>query len=497
MKQDQTPKDQYYVAPIAREFEGASLGDRRLEARLLKVVEAIAPAPHRSLPQAAASAKDLQGAYRFLANTAVRPEALLQPHIEQTVQRCEKARVVIVAHDSSEIEYDGLVRRKGLGFLRSESTQGFFAHTSLAMAADGTRLPLGVLGLHCWTRETLGKSKKDGRKLTQREYAQREAKESDRWGAQVKGTAQQVGGRAELIHVMDREADAFPLLAELTATHHRFVIRATYARAARADEHSPKETMPTIVAQAQGVLQTEVPVSARPASGKPARDQTFQPRESRQATVEFSACTLHLKRPPHALGPEWLPINVVHVREVDAPQGLEPIEWFLYTSEPVDTPEQVVQVVEHYRSRWVIEEFYKALKTGCSLEDRQLESYDALVNALCIFIPMAWQMLLLRTLARTKPDAAATTVLSSTQIEVLGACGKQRLPPLPTVKQALLAIATMGGYIRTKRGPGWLVLGRGMEKLLLLEAGWTARQAQEGLACAVPSRQPDPRSAQS
>jgi hypothetical protein len=50
--------------------------------------------------------------------------------------------------------------------------------------ADGTRLPLGVLALHCWTRETLGKSKENGRKLTQRQYAQRQGKESDRWAAQ-------------------------------------------------------------------------------------------------------------------------------------------------------------------------------------------------------------------------------------------------------------------------------------------------------------------------
>jgi hypothetical protein len=472
-------EDTLYVPPIAQEFRDAPLGDRRLQTRLLKVVEGIAPAPHRSLPQSASSARELQGTYRFLRNKAVAPESILKPHIEQTVERCEKSQRVIVAHDTTEVEYEGTVRRQGLGYLRSNSTQGFLAHISLAVRSDGSRLPLGVLALHCWTRPTLGKSKNNGKKLTEREYAKRQDKESKRWGEQIEQTKTVVGMRAQLVHVMDREADAFELLAQLTAAGDHFVIRATYPRAARADEQSPKETMQVIVARARGTLQTEVPVSARAPSGKPARDKTFAPRESRRAKLEFSAQTLQLKRPAYARGPSWLTVNVVHVLEVDAAQGDEPIEWFLYTTEPVDTGEQVLQVVEAYRTRWTIEEFNKALKTGCSLEERQLESYRALLNVLCLFIPMAWQMLLLRTLTRTAPDAPATTVLTATQLEVLRECGSHKLGSSPSVSQVLIAVAIMGGYIPNKRGPGWLVLGRGMEKLLLLESGWTARAARE------------------
>jgi hypothetical protein len=487
MTQPLAPEDPFYVPPIAREFVGAPLGDRRLNARLEKVVEAIAPAPGRSLPQAAGNARQLQGLYRFLGNEAVGPVALLQPHIENTIERSEMAQRVLVVHDTTQCEYEGASRRQGLGHLHTEQSQGFLAHISLAIRADGSRLPLGVLALHCWTRETLGKSKKDGRKLTEREYAERTDKESGRWGAQVQRTEELVAGRAELIHVMDREADVFELLAQMVAASRRFVVRATYARAARANEQAPQETMPAIVSRAKGLLQTDVPISARRPSGKPARDKTFVPRESRVAKLEFSACTLHLKRPQYSDGPKWLPVNVVHVREVETPQGEQPIEWFLYTSEPVDTAAQVAAVIEHYRTRWTIEEFNKALKTGCSLEQRQLESYEALVNILSIFIPMAWQMLLLRTLARAEPEAPATKVLTSPQIEVLRVFGSKKLPPLPTVKEALIAVAIMGGYIPTKRGPGWLVLARGMEKLLLLEAGWTARGNRDAPSGATPA----------
>lgn len=490
MSETTQTEDAFYVPPIAHEFRGASLGDRRLQARLVKVVEAIAPAPHKSLPRSASMARELQAIYRFLGNKAVGARALLQPHIEQTVGRCEQAQRVIVAHDTTECEYTGTVRRPGLGYLRSTATQGFLAHISLAVRADGSRLPLGVLALHCWTRPTLGKSKKNGRKLKDHEYAKLQDKESNRWGEQIERTKAVVGSRAQLIHVMDREADAFELLSQLTAANDCFVIRASYPRIARTDEHSPNETMQVLVSRAQGMLQTEVPIASRASSSKPARDKTFVPRDSRRVKLAFAASTVQLRRPRYAKGPSWLTVHAVHAYEVEVAEGDEPVEWFLYTSEPVDTPPEVLAVVETYRTRWTIEEFNKALKTGCSLEDRQLESYRALLNALCLFIPMAWQMLLLRTLARCSPDAPAETVLSPTQIEVLRTCGSRQLVTHPTVGQVLLAVAILGGYLPNKRGPGWLVLGRGIEKLLLLEVGWTAARSIREKLPPPPSAKP-------
>ena len=465
--------DEFYVPPISQEFQGAPLGDRRRQARLLKVVEGLAPAPRKSLPQTAATKRELDGLYRFLSNKAVKPQSVLQPHIEQTAKRCEAFGRVVVAHDTTECEYDGKVRREGLGYLRSRKTQGFLAHISLAVRGDTSHLPLGVLALHTWTRQTLRPKKTGGRKLSGGDYAKITDKESKRWAEQVDKTHQVLGERATPIHVMDREADAFELLRELLAKGRHFVIRVSKPRNARADEQSTTEPIQTLAARAQGIFETQVPISERAPSSTPQLNKTFPARESRQAKLVFSASRVQLKRPRYLEGELWLTLNVVHVHEIDAPQGVEPVEWFLYTSEPVDTPQDVVQVVEDYRGRWPIEEFNKALKTGCSLEERQLESYRALLNALCIFIPMAWQMLLLRTLARTSPNARAETVLTLSQIEVLRELGTQKVPPNPNVSQVLIAVAILGGYVPNKRGPGWLTLGRGLEKLLLLERGWT------------------------
>jgi IS4 transposase len=100
------------------------------------------------------------------------------------------------------------------------------------------------------------------------------------------------------------------------------------------------------------------------------------------------------------------------VWEVNAPVGTEPVEWRLMTTEPIDTDEQVLRIVDWYRTRWMIEEYFKALKTGCAFEQGQLASFHTLCVALALLAPMAWRLLLLRYLARELPTTAATVVLT-------------------------------------------------------------------------------------
>jgi hypothetical protein len=168
----------------------------------------------------------------------------------------------------------------------------------------------------------------------------------------------------------------------------------------------------------------------------------------------------------------------VHVREIDAPDDADPVEWLLATTDPASSVQEVRSIVESYRTRWVIEEFFKALKTGCAIEKRQHESYDALLKMVAVCLPIAWRMLLLRALARAQPDAPATTALTPSQIAVLVACSSTRLPTSPSAKQAFDAIAVLGGHHKSNGHPGWLVLGRGMDYLLTLERGWLARSQQ-------------------
>jgi hypothetical protein len=168
---------------------------------------------------------------------------------------------------------------------------------------------------------------------------------------------------------------------------------------------------------------------------------------------------------------------VVFGWEAQPPPGETPVEWWLVTTESIDTIDHVLQIVEWYRTRWLIEEFFKCLKTGCAYEKRQLESLDTLLVALALLAPIAWQLLLLRHLARVLPAAPAHVVLTPRQLLVLRASpGGATLSPQPTTKEALRAVARLGGHLRQNGEPGWLVLGRGLQKLLQREAGWAAAE---------------------
>ena len=150
------------------------------------------------------------------------------------------------------------------------------------------------------------------------------------------------------------------------------------------------------------------------------------------------------------------------------------VDWKLLTTEPTDTPQQVERVVDIYRRRWVIEEFFKALKTGCAIEGRQLESLHALQNATAMMLPIAWHLLAIRTSARQSPHAPATRVFNQVQLQILRKLTDRPPPDNATVADALSALAALGGHIKNNGDPGWMVLGRGYKDLIAAERVWRA-----------------------
>jgi hypothetical protein len=196
----------------------------------------------------------------------------------------------------------------------------------------------------------------------------------------------------------------------------------------------------------------------------------------RIARLGFAATRIVIPRPQYLFDPlaKQIDLSLVHVYEIDPPKQEPAVEWFLYTSEPVETPEQIGAAVDAYRARWTIEEFNAALKTGCAYEAREFESCHALLNILALSLPIACEVMWLRSRARSSPDAPATEVLTSLQLNVLRHFSSYKLGPSPTVADALLAVAALGGHLRRNGPPGWKVLLAGMTDLLAYTAGWLA-----------------------
>jgi hypothetical protein len=455
-------QDPLDIAALASEVAGSSFDDKRLSARLKLLVEGLAKDPSSSLPQSFDSA-GLEAAYRFFSNPRVTPEDILASHISATRSRCEARGDYLVVHDSTTFSYRFDGERKGLGRIQpsnANSSQVLFAHASLALAADGTRQPLGVAAFKTWTR---------GSKPT--------GLERKRWEEQFRVASAQLDGVKNAIHLADREADSYEMFHDLLKDGHRFVVRCQFNRHLEASSGFTK--LHDQLASLSSTVDREVPLPRR----KPRRTEIYRKiypaREMRMATLSVAAASVALLKPTKSRAQATTQaINVVRVWEANPPVGAEPTEWTLYTSEPIETPEQQLAVVDHYRARWTIEEYFKAIKTGCDFEKKQLQDFEALTNLLATFAPIAYRLLLLRSEAARAPDAPASTVLSTDQLDVLRDRGRLKLPAEPTVRDAYFAVAALGGHIKYSGNPGWLTLARGYQKLELLVEGWVAAKLQ-------------------
>jgi IS4 transposase len=455
------------------EFEGAQLGDSRLSQRLGKIVAALSANPSGSFPKALRDSASLEAFYRFADNSAVSAAGVLAPHQKKTLERIGGRKRILLVQDTTECRFTGEAPRLGSGPLAGGGA-GFYAHVCLAVSDDGKRDPLGVIGLrtyvHPVTQETAAEKKKKGRKS-------RPDSESQRWIEMAKTCEEEVGKLASVIHVADREADFYEAEANLVANGSDFVFRVQHDRVLERINGKAVFTLNDALAGAKVVATREVPLSRRLGSTSP-RDRKAHPaREARLARLEISATTIDLPATSMVRGlglPKKIRLNLVQAVEVNAPAGMLPVDWQLLTTLPIDTPEQILDILDIYRARWIIEELFKALKTGCSFEKRQLSSVDALVVTLALLLPIAWQMLRLRHLVQIDDKSPASDAISEQQLSILQVFQPKQMPALPTVKDALLAIAAMGGHIKNNGLPGWMVLGRGFERLLNIEDGWQA-----------------------
>lgn len=458
--------------PIEDEFEGADFGDERLSRRLMTLVSALERGPERSLAESAKTVAAREAAYRFVQNERVGLDAMLAPHRAATVERCREAGTVYVASDTTEFSFSGTARGKKLGRIQG-SSRGFLGHVALAISADGERMPLGVLGINTIVRsdETLEHRNK------RQEEGQR--RESSKWEEMVDQVEAELNG-IPAIHVMDREADVYSLLSSMSSKGRRFVIRASQDRLLEG-----KEKLLGALPGAQVVLEREVKLSPRLKPRGTTKGRGHPVRQGRPARLSISCRTVTILRPERceSSDPDLLHLNVVHVLERAPPDGQPPVEWILATSEPIDTPEQVAAIVDAYRARWLIEEYFKALKSGCAYEKRELRSVHTLTNMLGLLAVIAWRLLLLRSLEREAPQTPAADVIDSDLLEALAARLKdikepKALPLNPTVADVMRGVARLGGHHKSNGPPGWQLLWHGLQDWITYAAGFVAGKSR-------------------
>lgn len=456
------------IIDLLPEYAGAELGDRRRTSRLLTVAAAAARQPAASLRASAADDAALEGAYRLLNNPEVQAEDIFSPHQQQTRQRAAEHGSTLVLHDTTEVGYGGK-KRKGLGRLhRAGGKEGFLLHTALAVAEDQWRTPLGVAHFEALVRPANKISKSSHRAYKEDPYH-----EGRRWAAGVDATEQLLDEHTDCIHVMDREGDAYDLLSSLCVQQRQFVIRMSGDRATTTpnEDGQGRVKVRQVLDNAEFSFERTVRLSRRTLTTP---SKIYSDREPRQARLAVRAVPVELRRPESAESdsPKSLKIHAVQVYELDAPEGTAAVEWTLLTNLSIESDQDIARIVDIYRARWLIEEFFKALKTGCAIESRQHESFDALLNVVVLYLPIAWRMLALRTLTAQRSQVPATRALTRLQLEVLFALSNQPLPDAPTAADAMWALAALAGHRTRRKLPGWQVLSRGFERLVFAEQVW-------------------------
>ncbi len=420
---------------------------------------------------------ELEGAYRFFQNKSVTPSTLLHPHLEHTADRVnagtKKGLVHLVVHDTTEIAPRRSEPKDEMGFIKG-GQRGLFLHNSLAVELGAPGLPLGVLSYELYHRPPPSKEKKTAK--TRREDPNNE---SLRWLRGVQAARAQVGPEPALVHVMDREGDDYRLFHSMVEAEESFVIRQMHDRLiGQISKEDPRK----LVASLEGktcVAEREVTLSERKKSLFKKQQKIHPPRKRRQAHLQIRFTEVVLLRPESTsqeLAPQ-LPLSVVHVFEPDPPEGEPAVDWKLLTTLPVLTSEDALNVVDIYRQRWIIEEYFKALKTGTNLLARQMESVHAIENVIALSMPLAWRLLVLRSMSRRHPELPATLLFNDIQLKILAKLGRRKLSKEPTIIEATYAVAALAGHLKRNGPPGWLLLAKGLQKLQDMEKGWREARA--------------------
>jgi hypothetical protein len=418
---------------VAEELATLDLGDERLNKRAEVLLSLLGDKPGVSIPAACNGWAETKAAYRFFANEYVTPEAVLKPHFQATRERIADADVVLCIEDTSEIDYTTKTDIKGLGPLNYEARRGLYLHPMIAVTPD--RLCHGLLSYQRVLREpgTLGTKPDPMRSI--------EEKESIRWrnGYERASSLQEDCPQTRIVYMADREADFFELLAATEVTDETpkagFVIRSQHDRTLI----NGKKLRATLnKAPVLGEVSFDIP-----AKGK---------RTARTVVQELRAKRVTLAVPGNLKDAEPVEVTAVYAVERSPPKGQDPISWLLLTSEPVATAEDAVTIVQWYLCRWQIEIFFRILKSGCKIEELQLQHVDRIEVALALYCIIAWRVLWLTMLGRSCPDMACDAVFETEEWQAAYAIKHKQRPPdePPHLHTMISIVASFGGFLGRK-----------------------------------------------
>lgn len=449
------------------EFRDVDLGDARLNRRLVSMGRQVACRPSGRVTRVFRVSAEREAAFRLIENRAVSPTEIARASAAATARRCRGAEVVIVPIDTTVLTITDPADAKGFGPVcgKEYEHRGAYVMNALAVSKDGTTR--GLLEQIWWTRAHEPVARRRAWRTDRRPLDRRE---TIHWVHAMRASARVLAeqGAPRPWFQMDRGADCYSVLTEIADNGSLATVRSSYDRRCDTGYLSTALVSPT--------HQSWATIKIARAPGRPPR--IAQVRLRAKPVVVRASFTFHPTR--------QLPFNLLEVREMNPPRGVEPIRWRLLTTHAITTNADVLDVVGGYAKRWHIETFHNAWKSGTTnVETSQLRHLDHFRVWATLLATVAARAERLKHRARTEPDVSALEEFSRDEIDAAILLRKPAgvaLGATPTLGQMVLWIAEWGGYTGKSSGgpPGTIVISRGLAEIAVAARTIAAMRATSG-----------------
>ena len=445
------------------EYGGSTYPEARIAKRLLSMGKAWDKARGDETPRIFNTTASQKAAYRLFNNEQVTMDDFFESHRQLTVQRCAQHPVVLAVQDTITLNFDTL---KGVNqelCSLGGTAKGIYAHANMAFSPDGSRV-LGVLDIDGEFRpraraDASQRNDQDARQIVK----DQQRKESIRWiegmelaaelSAAVAGTHALMAGAdkeesateslvmapTRVVSVCDREGDIWDLFQR---QHERadqvgLLVRSNGARQRKVVlEDGRMVSLREHLESLEPITSKTVSIDAQ--GGK-------RTREERSVPVSLRIAKVHLKVPVTKTKDHdqpSLPVIAVSVKEDHPPAGIQsPLNWLLLCTEGEANAENALRIGQWYETRWGIEEFFRVLKSGCKIQNRQFQQTQALLKSMVFDAITSWRVFDLQRRARVEPDTPADEVVEPEELEACQLLLYDMYPQLPVLPPPDLTIS--------------------------------------------------------
>jgi hypothetical protein len=405
--------------------------------------------------------------WRFLRNHSVTADEMVCHAATGTAARA-RGRDIVVVQDTSELALGGRrARAKGYGPVgKGGALGGLLLHAALVLERKTGAL-LGLLDARIWNRD-------EGEAAPRRSRATAD-KESQRWLDTAARAGRVLAEANSITVVSDRESDIYEHFACRPANTN-LIVRACQNRRIKTTPEAPNALLFPFVdgLPEAGRFSAKIPAA-------PGRKERVT-----ELAVRFSP--VELCKPLHGAArdlPDVIALMLVDVREVSTPEEGEPIHWRLLTTHTVTSLGEACRIVDLYRMRWTIEEYFRTLKTaGFDIEEADIGEPQVMTNfvaAATVAAITVMQLVKARdgTTNRHLADAFEPNeqpILEALSARLEGDTARQKNPhPKGSLAFAAWVIARLGGWTGYYGKPGPKVMRRGLDDFRRIKYGTTLR----------------------